>query len=142
MPPCLTLSIKRYESRIKWSNQGKGVAPSPTRRCSSYWKGSLLVALDYGRQLFTYSYTIIGYRSAQFTRRILHLHVYGSLQFFTRVLNLQGRAYILSFTDRLFRCITTLPLSLQWLAVSWIFRKIQHSCLVFFFASQPPVYLV
>ena len=27
-----------------WSNPGKGVAPSPTPQCSSYWKGSLLVA--------------------------------------------------------------------------------------------------
>ena len=34
------------------SNPGKGVAPSLTSRCSSYWKGSLLVALDYGRQLY------------------------------------------------------------------------------------------
>ena len=31
---------------------GDGVAPSPTSRCSSYWKGSLLVALDYGHQLY------------------------------------------------------------------------------------------
>ena len=28
MPPCLTRSIIRYESRVKWSNPGKGVAPS------------------------------------------------------------------------------------------------------------------
>ena len=31
-------------------NPGKGVAPSLTPRCSSYWKGSLLVTLDYGCQ--------------------------------------------------------------------------------------------
>ena len=48
IPPCLTISIIRYVSRVKWSNS----APSPTPRCSSYWKGSLLVALDFGRQLF------------------------------------------------------------------------------------------
>ena len=30
MPPCLTLSIKRYGSNIKRSNPGKGVMPSPT----------------------------------------------------------------------------------------------------------------
>ena len=51
IPPCLTLSNMRYVSRVKWSNPGKGVASSPTPRCSSYWKGSLLVTLDYGRQL-------------------------------------------------------------------------------------------
>ena len=40
IPPCLTLSIIRYVSRVKWSNSGKGVVPSPTLRCCSYWKGS------------------------------------------------------------------------------------------------------
>ena len=52
MPPCLTPSIIRYGSRVKWSNQGKGVGPSPTPWCSSYRKGSLLVTLDYGHQLY------------------------------------------------------------------------------------------
>ena len=51
IPPCLTLSNIRYVSRLKWSSPGKGVAPFPTPRCSSYWKGSLLVLFDYGRQL-------------------------------------------------------------------------------------------
>ena len=51
IPPCLTLSNIRCVSRVKWSNPQKGVVPSPTSRRSSYWKGSLLVTLDYGRQL-------------------------------------------------------------------------------------------
>ena len=29
IPPCLTLSNIRYVSRVKWSNPGEGVAPSP-----------------------------------------------------------------------------------------------------------------
>ena len=49
---CLTLSNKRYISSVKWSNPGKGVVPSPTPRCSSFWKGTLLVVLDYCRQLY------------------------------------------------------------------------------------------
>ena len=49
---CLTLSIIRYGSRVKWSNPGKGVAPSPTPWCSSYRKGSLQVTLNYGCQLY------------------------------------------------------------------------------------------
>ena len=57
IPLCLTLSNIRYISRVKWSNQRKGVAPSPTPRYSSYWKGSLLVALDYGCQL-TYLWSV------------------------------------------------------------------------------------
>ena len=52
MLSCLTLSIIRYVSRVKKSNPGKGVAPSPTPRCSSYRKGSLRVTLDYGHQLY------------------------------------------------------------------------------------------
>ena len=52
IPPRLTLSNIRYVSRVKWSNLGKGVVPSPTSQCSSYWKGSLQVALDYGHQLY------------------------------------------------------------------------------------------
>ena len=51
LPPCLTLSNIRYVSRVKWSNLEKGLALSSTPRCSSYWKGSHLVAFDYGRQL-------------------------------------------------------------------------------------------
>ena len=46
-----TFSIIRYVSRVKWSNPEKGVAPSPTHRCNSKWKGSLWVALDYSRLL-------------------------------------------------------------------------------------------
>ena len=33
---CLTLSNIRYVSRVKWTNPGKGVVPSPTPKCSSY----------------------------------------------------------------------------------------------------------
>ena len=40
IPPCLTLSNIRHATRVKWSNPGKGVAPSPTPRCCSFWKGS------------------------------------------------------------------------------------------------------
>ena len=46
------LNTRQYKVHIKWSNPGKGVAPSSTSQYSSYWKGSLLVALDYGRQLY------------------------------------------------------------------------------------------
>ena len=58
MLSCLTLSIIRYVSRVRWSNPGKGVAPSPTLRCSSYRKGSLRVTLDYVAN-FTYIYRFV-----------------------------------------------------------------------------------
>ena len=55
IPPCLTLSIIRYVSRVKWINPGKRVATSLTPWCSSCRKWSLRVALDYSHQLhFTY----------------------------------------------------------------------------------------
>ena len=55
MPPCLTLSIIRYGSKVKWSNQGKRVALSPAPWCSSYRKGSLQVTLNCGCQLYLYN---------------------------------------------------------------------------------------
>ena len=54
MPPCLTLSVIRYRSRVKWSNPRKRVATFPTPYCSSYRKGSLRVTPDYGRQVYIY----------------------------------------------------------------------------------------
>ena len=52
------LNTHHYEVWIKgkWSNPGKGVAPFPTPPCSSYWKGSLRVTLDYGHQLYLLFY--------------------------------------------------------------------------------------
>ena len=52
--PCLTLTNIRYVSRVKWSNPGKVVVPSPKPQCSSYWKGSLLVTLS-DSQLWDYT---------------------------------------------------------------------------------------
>ena len=47
MLPCLTLSIIRYGSRVKWNNPGNGVAHFPTPWYSSYRKRSFRVTLDY-----------------------------------------------------------------------------------------------
>ena len=53
------LNTRQYVSRVRWRNPWKGVVPSLTPRCSSYWKGSLLVALDYGRQVYFFTYIYI-----------------------------------------------------------------------------------
>ena len=45
--------------RRKWSNPGKGVVPISTPWCSSYWKGSLLVTRNYGRQLYLLTFAEI-----------------------------------------------------------------------------------
>ena len=60
IPPYLTLGIIRYRSRVKWSNPRKGVAPFPTPRCSSYWKGSLWVTLDCCHQLIHSKQMLLG----------------------------------------------------------------------------------
>ena len=47
------LNTPQYKVRIKGKVEPsrKGVAPSPTPRCSSYWNENHLVSLVYGRQL-------------------------------------------------------------------------------------------
>ena len=73
IPISLTLSNIRYISKVKWSNPRKGVAPSPTPRCSIFWKGSLLVALDFGRQLYwlTFSPNLVNAWGCPIYNRIL-----------------------------------------------------------------------
>ena len=56
--PCLALSTIRCGLRVKWSNPGNRVASSPTYWCSSYWKRSLRVTLDKGRQLYLVCITV------------------------------------------------------------------------------------
>ena len=55
------LNTQQYKLRIKGKVKQleKGVAPAPIPRCSSCWKGSLQVALDYDRQLYFYIYIYI-----------------------------------------------------------------------------------
>ena len=69
--PCLRLSIIRCVSRVKWSNPGKGVGPSPTPWCSSYWKGNHLVAPDYGRQLYLLIYIYIWWETKNYWHSII-----------------------------------------------------------------------
>ena len=73
MPPCLTLSIIRYGSRVKWVNPVKGVTPSAIPWRSSYGKGSLRVTLDYGHQSyfsFTHIYIYIYKLDGNYTRML------------------------------------------------------------------------
>ena len=77
MPSCLTLSIIRYRSRVKWSNAGKGLVPLPTPWCCSYRKRNLQVTHDYGRQLyFTYSLGCMPPASLQRSQRHTHTHTH------------------------------------------------------------------
>ena len=53
------LNTQHYKVRIKGKveQSREGVAPSPTPWCSSYRKGNLRVTLDYGRQLYFFTFT-------------------------------------------------------------------------------------
>ena len=74
---CLTLSIIRYGSRVNGANPGKGVAPSLTPRCRSYWKGSLQVTLNHGWLTYINIYI---YKN-------IHIHMYIYIYIFTYICN-------------------------------------------------------
>ena len=111
IPPCLTLSKIRYVSRVKLSNSGKEIAPSPTPWCSSYWKGNLLVALDYGCQLYlliyidrsiTFRCVKIQLASSKIWTRITPLTVYLSicLSFFINLSDEEAKLGILPYNNK------------------------------------------
>ena len=70
------LNTQQYKVCIKWSNPGKGVAPSPTPWCSSNWKGSFLVALDYGRQLYLLTCMLIQTHPHTHTHIYIYIYIY------------------------------------------------------------------
>ena len=57
--PCLTLTIIRYVSIVRWGKPERGVATYPLQRCSSYWPGNIQLPLDYSHQLYKYIYIYI-----------------------------------------------------------------------------------
>ena len=103
MPPCLTLSIIRYGSRVKWRNPGKGVAPFPTLWCSSYWKGSLRVTLDKVCQLyFIYIYVYI-YIYIYMRLGLLKSFVYPKLTCYSTYSSLSSKQMIFCFSSNLLK---------------------------------------
>ena len=71
MLPCLTLSDIRYVSRVKWSNPGKRVVPPLHLGVVAIKKGSLLVTLDYGCQL--YLLTVLNYNFTSLHSLLKHI---------------------------------------------------------------------
>ena len=71
----ILLNTQHYKVKIevKWSNLGKGVAPSPTPWSSSYQKGSLRVTLDYDRELYFFynKKYILGFIDKRISRMIM-----------------------------------------------------------------------
>ena len=137
MPPCLTFSIIKYISRVKWSNPGKGVVPSPIPRCSSYWKGSFQITLDYHCQLLQYRILLAYNNHLQW---IIFLAFYNHIQYnykhtcgiIAKVLEVNKFElqlhYIIHFwTHTLGKCMHPLiPLPILWI-VQRLFSKSWHS---------------
>ena len=85
------LNTQHYKVRVKCSNPGKGVAPSPTPWCRGYRKGSLRVTHDYGRQLYLLIfYGINLHRNGQFL-----LNIYRHNFTLGKTASKQSRAYAL-----------------------------------------------
>ena len=75
------LPTQKYKVRIKGKVEHY-LAPYPTPRCSNYQKGSLLVSLDYGRQLYlSYNYKISFFSFAK-----IILKVFNSTRLFSAIL--------------------------------------------------------
>ena len=90
------LNTQQYKVRIKGKveQSRERVALSPRPRCSSYWKGSLLFALDYGCQLYIYItlyYLIfISYHNSYITLHYIIFILYHIMSYF----------YYVKFDDR------------------------------------------
>ena len=117
IPPCLTLSIIRYVLRVKGSNPGKGVVPSPAPWCSSYWKGSFWVALDYGHQLYyIYIYIYIYLEKS----KVLQYFIWDTiLQVFARVMMMMNHTRLWDVKLTLYSLSSTCWIGLYSLKHSW-----------------------
>ena len=130
IPPCLTLSNIKYVSRVKWINQGKGVAPCPTLRCSSYWKGSLRVTLDYGCQFyFTVSLTLYQCHCQSCVNEVEH-NIELPLELHVLLLDWWlSKIYSHFHSSRLF----FFPFDINFCSPFFTFLKIHYCCTFLFF---------
>ena len=68
MPPCFTLSLIRYGSRVKWSNPGKGEAPSPNPDVVAVGKGAfrspLTTVANFTYLIILFSFNLVSRQSS------------------------------------------------------------------------------
>ena len=83
------LNTQHYKVRIKGKveQSREGVAPSPTPWCSSHRKGSLLVILDYGRQLY-FTYIDISLIFSAVHVKSIYLSIYLSITLFLKFIHI------------------------------------------------------
>ena len=88
------LSTQHFNVRIKskWNNPEKGVALSPISRwCSSYWKGSLLIALDNSQSELTIYIYICTHWWARLTMTVTTFHCLGNNWIMTKCNSIKHR---------------------------------------------------
>ena len=135
------LNTQHYKVWIKgkWNNSGKSVAPFPTRRCSSYWKGSLWFVLDY--DLPTYLYiAVMEYPThpSQSCGLTISVNIYRESMALYLTLLYGLVAYSLSVLLYL-SCNKTLFLLLQ---ICWLFLPTQiHPCLTVSLLKTQHIYI-
>ena len=98
----------------------KGKVPSPTPQCSNYWKGSLLVILDYDRQLYllTFYLSIYNHNSARtvyYSKILIIIH----LKYSKRIMQ-----FTIKFAVDWLFCVVYIDLE-QCSLISKIFTKIE-----------------
>ena len=88
------LNTQQYKLRIKGKVEQfrERVVPSLTPRCRSYWKGSFLVAIDYGCQLYNFILT----KKILFSLRNIELFSFGLATFLGEGITLNSN--LINFT--------------------------------------------
>ena len=88
------LNTQQYKVRIegKVEQSRERIAPSPIP--SSYWKGSLLVALDYGCQLYLYIYIYI-----YIYKFFIYIHIYNYIYIYIIIYHNYVYIYIYIYTS-------------------------------------------
>ena len=84
-------SYKVYSNNIMNFQESTTILNSSTKKSGNFLKAP---------RLYLFTYTLIGYRSAQFMSWAFHLRVRVSRQFLTQVLNSQAREHILIIIRR------------------------------------------
>ena len=99
MPPCITPSIIRYRSRVKWSNPGKGIAPFSTQLLK--WVPSSSPQL---RSAILYIYIYIYMHACIYTDLYIHvcihtfMHTYIYIFIYTYIYTLKQIIYAYLYT--------------------------------------------
>ena len=126
--PCLTISIIRLGSRVKWINPGNCVAPSPTPRCSSYWKEGLRVTLNEGRQLYLLLISFVVYSGNNFAQFFFDEVTLKSSKWLSMVLY-----YVKAFVCRIWYKVSNSAAMLD--SLSWLLNRLWLQVVILWYTA-------